>query len=512
MASSPSHISTPGVISSFDAISNTPFIFTSSTPITRSPSLTCLPSIATTNLSPSSLPIDSFSSISASPPLSISSRSPQSPDFYQQKRRKRVLSSSSSQWEDEGEEDQRCAVEEHEEQMWSCGFAEKEQEALWTGEEDFDLTVLTALEEQSCLGIPKPGVSHGTWNRAHNWDNAADSETDLDSDPGSLKDFVVSDESENEDEESDEDICEEDTCNEDDDDDDDEEGRYEQTGVSVKPFPSLQRDLKSGMQQTLRIRFERIVWSFLVAVGDGAFLPRLYGLAEQGDSDLGEAKTINRAQNGGACVAASDCDGNGDVAHNDGDKTEVVRDREMRSRKEDETRAALDYMDRVVIGSRLQQLRATSRWRDRYRERVDCYPHLVITSSRVAPSDECQACQLPRVSRFLISLSGQQRHDLTLKLDPFLAADKQEFVVGRVCKERTWIYHALKHYKATLFVACQEESSSSTAADEKLHKLRQSGWLDRQFKWLQCLLHRADFFQQKRFDSSSAGQGGGVGW
>uniref|UniRef100_A0A8C4RAB1 Uncharacterized protein n=1 Tax=Eptatretus burgeri TaxID=7764 RepID=A0A8C4RAB1_EPTBU len=357
MASSPSNISTAPLVISSLAITSSPFIFTSSTPITCSPSITAPPSMCTTtNSFPSSLPMDSFSSISSSPPLSIPASPPQSPGLFQQKRRKRVLSSSSSQWEDEEDEGQQCGIK----QVWSCGGARNEQEALWTGEEDFDVSDLTALEEQSCPQIPKPRVHRGTWNRAQNLDGAADSETDLDSDPGSLKDFVVSDRSENEDEETDEDTCDED---DDDDDDDGKEGGYEHTGVSGKP--PLQRAFKSGIQTTLRIRFEHVVWSLLVALSDCAFLPRLYGLA--GDSESGEATTTNRGENFHTDVAASDCSGKGDDAHHDDDKSELAGDREARSRKEDETREALDYIDRVVIGPRLQQLRATSRWRERYR-------------------------------------------------------------------------------------------------------------------------------------------------
>uniref|UniRef100_A0A803YLP2 Coiled-coil domain containing 82 n=1 Tax=Meleagris gallopavo TaxID=9103 RepID=A0A803YLP2_MELGA len=85
---------------------------------------------------------------------------------------------------------------------------------------------------------------------------------------------------------------------------------------------------------------------------------------------------------------------------------------------------SLHYLDDRYIQPRLDNLISRSRWKDRYKERVDCYPGVLITLKN--PSNmSCQACEMNRYCKFNVLLFGKLYNSRTLEADDFMSDDKQ---------------------------------------------------------------------------------------
>ncbi|NXR34186.1 CCD82 protein, partial [Zosterops hypoxanthus] len=85
---------------------------------------------------------------------------------------------------------------------------------------------------------------------------------------------------------------------------------------------------------------------------------------------------------------------------------------------------SLDYLDNRFIQPRLENLMCRSRWKDRYKERVDCYPDVRI-SLKNTEDMSCQACEMKRCCKFTVLLSGRLYNSQTLEVDDFMSGDKQ---------------------------------------------------------------------------------------
>ncbi|KAM6418539.1 coiled-coil domain-containing protein 82 isoform 2-T3 [Pluvialis apricaria] len=85
---------------------------------------------------------------------------------------------------------------------------------------------------------------------------------------------------------------------------------------------------------------------------------------------------------------------------------------------------SLHYLDDRFIQPRLENLISRSRWKDRYKERVDCYPdvRIILKNSK---NTSCQACELNRYCKFNVLLSGKLYNSRTLEADDFMSDDKQ---------------------------------------------------------------------------------------
>uniref|UniRef100_R4GBB9 Coiled-coil domain containing 82 n=1 Tax=Anolis carolinensis TaxID=28377 RepID=R4GBB9_ANOCA len=106
------------------------------------------------------------------------------------------------------------------------------------------------------------------------------------------------------------------------------------------------------------------------------------------------------------------------------------REREKKYAKE--MLNSLHYLDDHFIQPRLENLLCRSRWKERYKERVDSYPNVFINMGRVVKRS-CQACELQRYCKYTVILSGKLYNNETLELDDFMSQDKQ---VNRVCKSQ----------------------------------------------------------------------------
>ncbi|MBN3288173.1 CCD82 protein, partial [Polyodon spathula] len=137
------------------------------------------------------------------------------------------------------------------------------------------------------------------------------------------------------------------------------------------------------------------------------------------------------------------------------DKTflKSVYDGTRRKRYAQEMRTSLHYFEERFVLPRLENLKQRSRWKERYKERVECYPSMKVVSIGVRRGP-CQACEMHRHSKYMVILSGQQYDPKTLVDDNFMPHDKQGLNVGSVCVERTQVYHRLRHFKYHLFKLC----------------------------------------------------------
>uniref|UniRef100_A0A8C5TA34 Coiled-coil domain containing 82 n=1 Tax=Malurus cyaneus samueli TaxID=2593467 RepID=A0A8C5TA34_9PASS len=126
---------------------------------------------------------------------------------------------------------------------------------------------------------------------------------------------------------------------------------------------------------------------------------------------------------------------------------------------------SLHYLDDRFIQPRLDNLICRSRWKDRYKERVDCYPDVRI-SLKNTQNMSCQACELKRYCKFNVLLSGRLYNSKTLEVDDFMSNDKQVLKVGVVCANRTRVYHNLKHFKYKLYVDCSSVVELDGVEDE----------------------------------------------
>ncbi|MGH0190572.1 UNVERIFIED_CONTAM: hypothetical protein FKN15_049751 [Acipenser sinensis] len=150
-----------------------------------------------------------------------------------------------------------------------------------------------------------------------------------------------------------------------------------------------------------------------------------------------------------------------------------------------EMRTSLHFYDERFVLPRLENLKQRSRWKERYKERVECYPSMKVVSIGVRRGP-CQACEMHRHSKYMVILSGQQYDTKTLEDDSFMPHDKQGLNVGSVCVERTQVYHRLRHFKYHLFKLCcsvleqQEEHEDEPVKDVvlKMYSLLDGqGWI-----------------------------------
>nr|XP_023693727.1 coiled-coil domain-containing protein 82-like [Paramormyrops kingsleyae] len=166
---------------------------------------------------------------------------------------------------------------------------------------------------------------------------------------------------------------------------------------------------------------------------------------------------------------------------------------------------SLDHLDQRSVIPRLVNLKQRSRWSERYKERVECYPNVKILS--IGRFDRtCEACQLHRNTRFCVRLSGQLYDDKTLQEDTFMLNDTQDFRVGVVCANRTEVYHQLKHFKYHLFRQCkaelekEEEAPVKDMVSKAFSRLRACGWIRQQYEEFEGHLNKADYFQEEKLD------------
>lgn len=172
---------------------------------------------------------------------------------------------------------------------------------------------------------------------------------------------------------------------------------------------------------------------------------------------------------------------------------------------------SLHYLDDRFIQPRLESLVSRSRWREQYKERVESYSDLSI--HRKNPENcGCQACGLHRYCKFSVHLSGKLYNTRTMETDDFMSHDKQVFIVGRICAERTKIYHKLKHFKFKLYQDCcsktEEVANTEEVGDEQVkdtvkrlfRQLKKRGWIRKKHDQLEEYLNSADYFQDEKFE------------
>ncbi|NXH43269.1 CCD82 protein, partial [Dicaeum eximium] len=166
---------------------------------------------------------------------------------------------------------------------------------------------------------------------------------------------------------------------------------------------------------------------------------------------------------------------------------------------------SLHYLDDRFIQPRLENLICTSRWKDRYKERVDCYPDVRI-SLKNAENMSCQACELKRWCKFSVLLSGRLYNSKTLEVDDFMSGDKQVLKVGTVCANRTRVYHNLKHFKYKLYMDCSsvveldgvEDEPVKDTVERLFSHLEESGWIQKRYNDLEDCMEDADSFQEEK--------------
>ncbi|XP_030817018.1 coiled-coil domain-containing protein 82 [Camarhynchus parvulus] len=165
------------------------------------------------------------------------------------------------------------------------------------------------------------------------------------------------------------------------------------------------------------------------------------------------------------------------------------------------------YVDDRFIQPRLENLICRSRWKDRYKERVDCYPDVRI-SLQSAKNISCQACELKRWCKFNVLLSGRLYNSKTLEVDDFMSGDKQVLKVGTVCANRTRVYHNLKHFKYKLYMDCSsivaldgvEDEPVKDTVERLFNHLEETGWIQKRYNDLEDYLEDADNFQEEKID------------
>ncbi|NXS88366.1 CCD82 protein, partial [Erpornis zantholeuca] len=166
---------------------------------------------------------------------------------------------------------------------------------------------------------------------------------------------------------------------------------------------------------------------------------------------------------------------------------------------------SLHYLDDRFIQPRLENLICRSRWKDRYKERVDCYPDVRI-SLKNTNNMSCQACEMKRCCKFNVLLSGRLYNSKTLEVDDFMSDDKQVLKVGVVCANRTRVYHNLKHFKYKLYMGCSSVAELDGVEDEPVKDtverlfshLEESGWIQERYNDLEDYMEDADNFQEEK--------------
>ncbi|NWY72651.1 CCD82 protein, partial [Erithacus rubecula] len=166
---------------------------------------------------------------------------------------------------------------------------------------------------------------------------------------------------------------------------------------------------------------------------------------------------------------------------------------------------SLHYLDNRFIQPRLENLICRSRWKDRYKERVDCYPDVRI-SLRNTKKMSCQACEMKRYCKFNVLLSGRLYNSKTLEMDDFMSDDKQVLKVGMVCANRTRVYHNLKHFKFKLYMDCSsvvgldgvEDEPVKDTVERLFSHLEENGWIQKRYNDLEDYMEDADTFQEEK--------------
>ncbi|XP_066894349.1 coiled-coil domain-containing protein 82 isoform X3 [Kogia breviceps] len=82
------------------------------------------------------------------------------------------------------------------------------------------------------------------------------------------------------------------------------------------------------------------------------------------------------------------------------------------------------------------------------------------------------------------------------------------FTVGRICANRTRIYHKLQHFKFKLYQECCSIAKTEAVEDEQVKETverifiqsKESGWIKEKYGQLQEYLNFADYFQDEKFD------------
>ncbi|XP_056352476.1 coiled-coil domain-containing protein 82 isoform X2 [Oenanthe melanoleuca] len=168
---------------------------------------------------------------------------------------------------------------------------------------------------------------------------------------------------------------------------------------------------------------------------------------------------------------------------------------------------SLHYLDNRFIQPRLENLICRSRWKDRYKERVDCYPDVRI-SLKNTKNMSCQACEMKRCCKFNVLLSGRLYNSKTLEVDDFMSGDKQVLKVGVVCANRTRVYHNLKHFKYKLYMDCSsvvgldgvEDEPVKDTVERLFSHLEENGWIQKRYNDLEDYMEDADTFQEEKID------------
>ncbi|NXC48351.1 CCD82 protein, partial [Penelope pileata] len=166
---------------------------------------------------------------------------------------------------------------------------------------------------------------------------------------------------------------------------------------------------------------------------------------------------------------------------------------------------SLRYLDDRCIQPRLENLISRSRWKERYKERVDCYPDVRIILKNPA-NKSCQACELNRYCKFNVLLFGKLYNSRTLEADDFMSDDKQVLKVGVVCADRTRVYHNLKHFKYKLYVDCSSITKLDGVRDEPVKdtvkrlfsQLEETEWIQKRCNDLEEYMYDADSFQEEK--------------
>ncbi|XP_035884557.1 coiled-coil domain-containing protein 82 isoform X2 [Phyllostomus discolor] len=146
---------------------------------------------------------------------------------------------------------------------------------------------------------------------------------------------------------------------------------------------------------------------------------------------------------------------------------------------------SLHYLDNRFVQPRLESLSSRSRWKEQYKERVENYSNVSIHMKN-PENCSCQACGLHRYCKYTVHLSGQLYNTRTMETDDFMSHDKQVFFVGRICAERTKIYHKLKHFKFKLYQECCSMAKTGEVEDEQVKETverifsqsKESGWIE----------------------------------
>nr|XP_056714636.1 coiled-coil domain-containing protein 82 [Euleptes europaea] len=180
---------------------------------------------------------------------------------------------------------------------------------------------------------------------------------------------------------------------------------------------------------------------------------------------------------------------------------------ERQKRYAREMLASLRYLDERFIQPRLGNLLSRSRWKERYKERVDTYPDIRVIFGK-PEQRACQACELQRYCKLTVVLSGKSYNSDTMEIDDFMSQDKQRLKVGIVCGNRTQVYHKLKHFKYELYQDCccvmkddgiQGEPLKDTV-DRVFSQLEEDGWIQKQYTDLEGYMNDADCFQEEKMD------------